>query len=162
MMLLAGAYFNNHQAHLFTLMAWTSSAAVITVAGIGFLLASWIVGTLLDATRELLEWPLDWISEIDWALLFKGDSYAVQRLQEVWLPYYYLAANYSVGLLLTLGLGIFLSTFQMRFSLIVSILTALLVFAASALLQRKEIRALIPKKRELPHQGVYSRLIATT
>ncbi len=162
--IIAVSYFTAHQDQWHSLINSQSLLAVVTGLGAASFVASWIIGTVLDSVRDLLEVPLDWVWRVNWDFLFTAPESEIRKLHDSWLAYYYLTGNYVVGLILILLLNKFgLIKLSMLWTWIVWL--ALLLFAVDACATRSEIRRLMmntrrctPRDERLPHEGVYTRL----
>jgi hypothetical protein len=91
------AYPANHLDQRSWLLENKSASEAIT-AGFATVLISWILGTFLDAIRDLLEHLIDWRFPVNWEFLFKGQAAEIQKLDDSWLAYYFLCGNYRIAL----------------------------------------------------------------
>lgn len=124
------------------------SLVLLITAGLAFLVF-WIIGTLFDALRNVLEWFWDKWSQINWKFFFKGKLTKVRQLEEYYYAYYTMDANFVIGIIFffiaellhsylplsplsALPLWVFFSTG-----------IAFIVFLLDAISFRKEIKTLI-------------------
>jgi len=148
-----------------------ASSAPILAGGLAvLLLTSWVLGTLFDAIRDLLEWPLDkyWF-QINWNFLSEGTEVQVQKVESQWLAYYFLTGNFSIALIVCLILSVVnRSLVPLSVECTIIIILALGIFIANTAFLRHELRTLmrdetLPKlSKRKPHDGVYARLGIST
>ena len=163
--IVAVSYFVTHQDKWHGLINSQSALAVVTGLGAASFVAAWIVGTILDSARDLLEELLDWKwEEVDWSFLFNAPEADVRKLDESWLAYYFLNGNYVVGLLVIFVL-MFIGLVHLPPLWTAIIVVAFVVLGGNAGFLRSHIRKLIldynrshSGSESLPHEGVYTRL----
>jgi hypothetical protein len=165
--ILVAAYLLHNSAAL-TESEHLASSAPILAGGLAFiLLTSWVLGTLFDAIRDLLEWPLDkyWF-QINWNFLSEGTEVQVQKVDNHWLAYYFLTGNFSIALLVCLILSVVnRSLVPLSVEGTIIIIIALGIFIANTAFLRLELKTLmvLPElSKRKPHEGVYARLGIST
>lgn len=163
---LVASYVSTHTQQVDQLLHLQSAVAALTgISVAGFFLA-WMLGTFLDAVRNLSEWIWDRFSRIDWDFLFTGTGEDVRKLDDSFLAYYFLDGNYVAALciLLILWPSRLIHFPFLPFGIVCVAL--LLVFVGDAISLRKEVKGLIDRygSRDAlrvpspPHAGVYARL----
>jgi hypothetical protein len=159
--ILACAYFVEHPG-TFTAMANSKNSATVISGGLIVILASWIVGTFLDAVRDLIENRLDRRHPVNWAYLLSEPAESIQKLHDSWLAYYFLSGNMAIGLFLVAVLLIStianesLKATHISVACLAVISVVAFVYGWNFWTLREEIRALIGFG--LPHEGVYARI----
>lgn len=154
------AYSRNHSAFW---IYFTKGGFVHWLVASGLiLLSSWIVGTFLDAIRNLLEecWDEKW--RMNWNFFFDADIGKVHQLEEYYYAYYTLDANFAIGLLI-FGMAKLLNH---RMALIGSLpgwsyillVFVFIIFFLDACRLREEMRTLIGCSSQFPHMNVFTRL----
>jgi hypothetical protein len=155
LVIVGAAYFSKNPG-AFTLLTQSKDLlATVAALGIGGLIASWVIGTFFDSCRDLVEWAVDKWSPLNWEFLFTGPAEDIDRLNDWYLAYYFLNANYVVAIIFVFalrGLGLI----ALPLWAIGLLVFALLVFVLNAVSLRNEMRDLIGTG--LPHEGVYARL----
>ncbi len=73
------AYFTAHPDQWHSLISSPNLLAVVTGLGAASFVASWIIGTVLDSVRDLLEVPLDWVWRVDWDFLFTAPESEIRK-----------------------------------------------------------------------------------
>jgi len=156
--ILGTAYLVNHPAQLDWFVHQKSAAEVIT-AGFATILVSWIIGTLFDTIRDLLEHLIDQRFPVNWDFLFKGEAGEIEKLNESWLAYYFLAGNSAIGLIISVICGNLIGPVHIPAVWLIFILGVGILFGANSVLLRNEIRRMIGyQSGRMPHDGVYARL----
>jgi len=157
--ILGAAYFWKNPAALALLSQSKDLLATVAALGIGGLIASWVIGTFLDSCRDLVEWLVDRWHPLNWDYLFMGSTEGIERLNDWFLAYYFLNANYMMAIILIFTLYGF-GLISLPSWAIYLLLLGLFVFSLNALSLRNEMRELIGTG--LPHEGVYTRLKPST
>jgi hypothetical protein len=156
--ILGFAYLANHPGELTSLLKEKSATEVIS-AGFATLLAAWIIGTVYDAIRDIVEHLLDRWFPVNWQFLFNGPSEAVQKLDESWLAYYFLSGNSTIGLIVSAGLGAALSPVHITPAWLALLIICALIFGVDSWFLRTEIRRMIGFEiGKMPHDGVFARI----
>lgn len=165
--ILAACYLNQNRGQFQGLLNSKDLLAIVAGLGAASFVAAWILGTVLDPVRNLIEELLDSKWELGWNFLLEASESDITKLNESWLAYYFLNGNYAVGLsaiIILRELGII----QMSVSWLTLVCISLAVFLADGFLLRKEIRKLICQhsgkhvmSQLLPHDEVYTRLACT-
>ncbi len=153
-LILAGAHF----AHAGNLTALINGNNTPLVVGGGFLtiFAAWIVGTFLDAVRDIAEHLFDRWWPMRWDYLLTESPENINKLDGSWLAYYFLNGNFVVGLIVTAVIGDCFQSARISGWGLFAILFAAAVYAANFWTLRQEIRRLIGLG--LPHERVYARI----
>ena len=150
--LLAVHYVKIHPYVLIYLSNQGSLVLLIT-AGLAFLVF-WIIGTLFDALRNVLEGIWDRRSRIKWEFFFKEELTKVRQLEEYYFAYYSMDVNFLIGIIFFISAEAFnwvfslcvfhLQVFHLRVLwVLVPIGIAFGVFLLDAISFRKEIKTLI-------------------
>lgn len=156
--ILGVAYLANRPGQ-FELLARDKNAAEVITAGFATILVSWIVGTLFDTIRDILEHLVDRWYPVNWEFLFKGSSEDIKKLDESWLAYYFLCGNSAIGLLVSGICGTFARPVHVAGIWLVTIFVVAVLFALNSVFLRNEIRQMIGyQKINMPHHGVFTRL----
>lgn len=171
--ILIAAYLFHNSAAL-TESEHLASSGPILAGGLALLLLiSWVLGTLFDAIRDLLEWPLDklWF-EVNWDFLSSDNDAQIAKLENHWLNYYFLTGNFSVALIVCLVYSLVnRSLVPISIEGNIIIVVALAIFMANTASTRCELNELMssderPMLPELgkrkPHEGVYTRLCVSS
>jgi hypothetical protein len=145
-------------AHPGTFTAAADSKNTPTIIGGGFLtlIASWIIGTFIDAVRDILEDLFDRRCPVNWRYLLVESAENIQKLENSWLAYYFLTGNMAIGLLFAAALGVVFRDVHLPISFAIAIFVAAILYAWNFWTLRKEIRGLIGYG--FPHEGVYTRI----
>jgi hypothetical protein len=168
--ILVAAYLLHNSASLTESEHLASSAPILAGSLAFLLLASWALGTLFDAIRDLLEWPLDkyWF-QINWNFLSEGTEVQVQNVDSHWLAYYFLTGNFSIALLVCLILSVVnRSLVPLSAEGTIIIIIALGIFIANTAFLRLELKTLMGDgnaselSKRKPHEGMYARLGIST
>lgn len=168
--ILLAAYLLHNSVALIESEHLASSSPILAGGLTLLLLASWILGTLFDAVRDLLEWLLDkyWF-QVNWDFLSKGNDVQIQKVESQWLAYYFLTGNFSIALFVCLILCVVnRSLFPLSVECTIIIILALVVFIADTAFLRCELRTLmgaimLPElSKRKPHDGIYTRLGVST
>jgi uncharacterized protein len=155
---LGVTYFANHPQQ-FGALAGNKSAAEVITAGFATILISWIIGTVFDTIRDLLEHFFDQWFPVNWKFLFEGSAEEIQKLDESWLAYYFLSGNSAIGLLISGVCGMLIEPVHMIGWWLLVIFLAAALFAGNSVFLRNEIRQMIGyETSRLPHHGVYARI----
>jgi|WetSurMetagenome_2_1015567.scaffolds.fasta_scaffold107104_2 hypothetical protein len=157
--ILSCAYFVNHQDQ-FAYIAQERSASIIIAGGFAVILVAWIIGTLFDAVRDILEHLFDFWWPVNWRYLLDAPVDKVNKLDSSWLAYYFHTGNTTVALLLVDIFCAIVPAFRIPVLWLWGIFAAAIPFGWNTILLRREIRRLIgfPSKAKFPHIGVYTRL----
>jgi hypothetical protein len=83
-----------------------SGTGAAAVAGAFGLLASWVVGSVLDTIGNVFEEVLDCWSEVNWRYLADGDAERIDRINQWFFAYYLLDRNYLFGTVLVCLAGV--------------------------------------------------------
>jgi hypothetical protein len=105
--IIAGSYLSNDKATLAAVEHYANMGPVLA-GGLAILfLASWVLGTLFDAVRDIAEAALDrcWFC-VNWEFLLSADATRIEKVHEGWLAYYFLNGNYVVGLSLNIVISL--------------------------------------------------------
>jgi hypothetical protein len=135
-----------HNSAALTESEHLASSAPILAGGLAFLLlTSWVLGTLFDAIRDLLEWPLDYFwFKLNWSFLSEGTEVKVQQVESHWLAYYFFTGNVSIALIVCLILSVVnRSLVPLSDECTIIIMLALLIFIANTASLRCELRKLM-------------------
>jgi hypothetical protein len=164
--ILIAAYLHNNGAALAEAGQLAKSGPILAGGLTFLLLASWVLGTLFDAIRDIFEALLDYFGlEINWNYLADGDEARIQKIEDQWLHYYFLTGNFSIALLVCLILHFVPGSFvplSTGYTTIISI--ALAIFILNTMTLRCELRRLMRcddasvSGKPKPHSGVYTRL----
>lgn len=143
--ILVAAYLLHNSAALAEAEHLASSAPLLAGGLALLLLTSWVLGTLFDAIRDLLEWALDkfWFP-LNWRFLSEGTEAQVQQVEGQWLAYYFLTGNFSVALTVCLILSFINRSFvPLSGECTIIIILALGIFIANTGSLRHELRTLM-------------------
>jgi hypothetical protein len=83
--IIATAYFANHPGQL-EVLAREKGAGEIIAGGLFTLLLSWIIGTIFDTIRDLVEHLLDRRFPVNWQFLFNGQMRRLKSCMNHGLP----------------------------------------------------------------------------
>lgn len=155
LVIVGAAYLWKNPGALTLLTQSKDLLATVAALGIGGLVASWVIGTFFDSCRDLVEWVVDKWSPLNWDFLFTGPPEAIDRLNDWYLAYYFLNANYVIAIIFVFVLRS-LSLIALPLWATGLLVFALVVFILNAASLRNEMRDLIGIG--LPHEGVYTRL----
>jgi hypothetical protein len=156
---LGVAYFHSHMEE-WRLLVSNPTTGVVLGGVFVLLLASWVLGTVADSIRDLLEeWILDKLWPINWSFLFYASSDSIEKLNDSWLAYYFLNGNFAVTLFAIAIAGQFVNSIHIAAGWTVIIVVTGVILALDAYVMRKGVRVLIgyPKLGN-PHEQVYTRL----
>src|SRR5258708_3675457 len=115
-----------------------NATTYITALGVVALLSGWVIGTLLDSLRDLLESALDYRWPINWDYLLTASADDVKKLDDSWLAYYFLNGNYIFGLLSAIVFCRF-SGIVLPVPWLVLLIFTLLIFVVNLVTLRKEL-----------------------
>jgi len=123
------------------------------------LLASWLLGTIADSIRDILEVFLDRRWPVNWEFLFHASPDSIEKLDSSWLAYYFLNGNLAITLVAVVIAGWSISAVHIAAEWKVGLIIVALILAADAWITRKEVRRLIGHPTiASPHDQVYTRL----
>jgi hypothetical protein len=117
----------------------------------------WVIGTLLDTLRDLVECLVDLGWRLNWAYLLDEPADKTQALQDSWLAYYFLNGNMTIALFLVAAVGQ-LKQFNIHGCYLLAIVVVGVFYAGNALTLRHEIRKLIGYEKGMPHAVAYTRI----
>ena len=168
--ILIAAYLLHNSAALTESKSLAASGPVLAGGLALLLLISWVLGTLFDAIRDLLEWPLDrYCFKVNWDFLSSGDDAQVTKIENHWLTYYFLTGNFSVALIVGLVFSLVnRSLFPLSIEGNIILVVALVIFVANTASMRFELKRMMgtttaPElSKRKPHEGVYTRLSIST
>jgi hypothetical protein len=157
--ILSVAYFHSHIVE-WSLFVSNPTTGVVLGGVFVLLLASWVVGTVADSIRDLLEeWILDKLWPVNWSFLFHASSESIGKLNDSWLAYYFLSGNFAITLFAIAIAGQMFNPIHISAGWAIAIVSTSVVLALNAYVTRKEVRALIGYPKIVnPHEQVYTRL----
>lgn len=158
-MIVGAGFWWSHRTTVAPILHSANLLAVVAAFGAGAFVAAWIVGTVLDACGNLLEWALDRHWPINWDFILAVPIADFERLNEWYLAYYLLNRNYALGALLIVALtptGVI--AMPVWAWLLLFVVFAILVADAAGL--RRELARLMGTG--FPDDGVYARLGRST
>ncbi|MGD1046719.1 MAG: SET domain-containing protein-lysine N-methyltransferase [Bacteroidota bacterium] len=154
------AYLRCHILFLTVFNELGAPLSIFVAAVIGF-----VIGQLLDATRDILEdvWDEKYPPAINWRFFFDGDSTKLKNLEEWYFTWYSLDANIAIALILFIPSNILLMInpeLRMVGILVMSIvIISFVIFFRDASILRANIKSYISEQTPYePHYGVYTRI----
>jgi hypothetical protein len=133
------------------------NATTVIAGSLGALLSCWVIGTMLDAVRDLVEWVMDQRFPLNWPYLLNEPTKRTQPLEDTWLAYYYLNGNMTVALWLVAAVGL-LKPFDIHGYTLLGIIVISLIYTTNTWTLRQEIRTLIGYDKSMPHTVAYTRI----
>jgi hypothetical protein len=114
------------------------------------LLLAWILGTFIDASRNVLEWVWDHYEteKVDWTFFFSGDKDRLEHFEHYFWSFYILDADMGIAITLSVILSLFMKTAMAPWYLWLAWIVADLVFVIDARLLRREIKDLLNAERK--------------
>lgn len=138
--LLAIFYFRQAESPLAAIATNLDS----TLDAFALIAFGFVVGNLLDALRDIFEWPADKFSEINWDFFVSGFKEHLQNLEEWFYTWYELDCNLFLGSVIFLILR-WKSILNTGGSLVMLLVVYLIVLAFSAVLTRHSIKTQIDR-----------------
>jgi hypothetical protein len=138
--LLAVLYFKKAESPLTSIIPNMDS----TLGTLGLIAFGFVIGNLLDAIRDILEWPVDKFSEINWDFFISGSKDHLQNLEEWFYTWYELDCNLWLGTILFVIFR-WKSVRDSGASLIAVLAVFLIVLSLSAFLTRRTIKTQIDR-----------------
>jgi hypothetical protein len=166
-MLLLWAYLRAHPTQLAWVFSPPSNATptIVGLSAVGFLV-SWVIGSFLNAVRDLLECLIDRrYGPLNWDFFFKAERQKVEQLMDYYYCYYCLDFTSLLAIVLFLISEItiiiahckFLSRLPLTANIVLVIAAVVLVLSARSI--RRDIKRLVGESMSVnPHESVYVRL----
>ena len=107
------------------------------------LLASWLLGTIADSVRDILEeYILDKHWPVNWDFLFHASPDSIEKLDSSWLAYYFLNGNLAISLIAVTIAGCSISAVHIAAGWNVVFIVTAAILALDAWITRTEVRTL--------------------
>jgi len=122
--------------------------AMITLA---LVVAAFIAGEILDASRDLIEHLWDRFQKVEWAFFFEGDKDEVEKLMGSYYTYYVFDCNMSLAIVILL-LSHFFTNFLGGGLVVAFMVVVFFIFAGNAKSLRSEISTLTKRWHQSQQQ----------
>lgn len=154
-LIVGASYLMGHSGVAAFLFPPQNLFAAVAGVGTAALLASWVVGTLLDTCRDLVECAINKFQPLNWEFLLAAPDSDIERLNDWYMAYYLLNGNYIVSGILILLLAAF-NVIALPGWAIAALVLIVVILGWDAWELRKEMSVFMGTG--LPHDGVYTRL----